>query len=87
MFKGGNCMPEIKTQLSLDVLLNQCAKDENIIKYLNDINHANNEIIHNIFRFQKFNCSAFRHQKRFRNMNFRCSNDTWSNNDITRTTS
>lgn len=48
-------MPEIKTQLSLDVLLNQCAKDENIIKYLNDINHANNEIIHNIFRFQKFN--------------------------------
>ena len=48
-------MSKVKTQLSLDVLLNQCAKDDNTIKYLNDINHANNEIIHDIFKYQKFN--------------------------------
>jgi hypothetical protein len=38
-------MSEVKTQLSLAVLLKQCAKDDNIEKYLNDINHANNEIL------------------------------------------
>ena len=48
-------MSEVKTQLSLAVLLKQCAKDDNIEKYLNDINHANNEIIHDIFKYQKFN--------------------------------
>ena len=50
-------MKTIKTQLSLEVLIKQCAKDDNAIKYLKDITHATNEIVHDVFKFQKLNCS------------------------------
>lgn len=48
-------MSEVKTTISLSILINQCANTKQNDKYLRDINHATGEIIHDIFKYHKFN--------------------------------
>lgn len=45
----------VTAQVPLYLLVECCAKDDRKQKYYRDIYHANNRLIHEIFRYQKFN--------------------------------
>ena len=45
----------ITAQIPLYLLVECCAKDDRREKYYRDIYHANNRLIHEIFKYQKFN--------------------------------
>lgn len=45
----------VKSQIPLYLLVECCANDDRKSKYYRDIYHANNRLVHEIFRYQKFN--------------------------------